>query len=119
MPLDQRLARDVADDVDEIVDGHQFIGSKIEWRAMVGPHDAVNAFNAVIDVHERSRLLPVAPDLDLAVIREYRDFPANCGWGFLAASVIGAERPVDIMETHDSCREAPVLGEVLTELLHV
>ena len=33
-----------------------------------GTRQAKRAFNAFVDIEERARLLPVAPDLDLAIV---------------------------------------------------
>src|SRR5262249_46539948 len=68
--LHQPLVGNLRDDVDQTVDGHQFVGAEIEWRAVIRPHDAVNTFDAIINVHERSRLLPVTPNLDVAPVSE-------------------------------------------------
>ena len=41
---------------------------EVQRLAVVGVHQAVDAFDAVVDVAERARLLAVAPDLDLAAV---------------------------------------------------
>ena len=70
---------------------------------IVGPHQPVDALDAVVDVAERARLLAVAPDLDLDVAGQLRDghLAADRRRRLLAAAVPGAERPEDVVEADD------------------
>ena len=72
------------------------------------------AVDAVVDVHERARLLAVAPDLDLVLARQLGGdhLAADRGRRLLAAAVVGAVRPVDVVVARDPGRDAVVLAEV-------
>ena len=69
---------------------------------------------AIIDEHERSRLLAVAPDFDLvpAGLLGLDDFPADRGRGFFAPAAPGPEWTVDVVESRDARRHFPILAEM-------
>src|SRR5215218_4766348 len=66
----QLHARDVLDDVDELVDRDELGRAEVDRLADVALHNLRRAVQAVVDVHEAPRLLPVAPDLDLVAAGE-------------------------------------------------
>src|SRR6201992_1958955 len=106
-------------DFGELVDTDQFVGAEIERLFVIGPHDAMNALDAVIDIHERTGLLAVAPYLDLAGIRSVCDFAAHPRRRLFTATVIGAERTIDVVETNHAGREAIIFHEILAEFLRI
>src|SRR5712671_2330096 len=55
---------DALDDVDELIDTHQFATTKIQRIRAVTFHDHLRSLHAVIDPHEAARLMSVAPDLN-------------------------------------------------------
>src|SRR6202000_518845 len=59
-------------DFGKLVDSDQFVGAEIERLFVLRPHDAMDALDAVVDIHERTGLLAVAPYVDLAGIRSVR-----------------------------------------------
>src|SRR5215468_4042821 len=86
---------------------------------MVTPHQPVDSFHAAVYVAVGSRLLPVTPDLYRIAVIGQRYFPANRCRRFLSASVIGAERPKDIMEPDYPGIEAEVFPVMAADALHV
>ena len=62
----QRDSRDAFDDVDQLVDRDQLIAADVERLIDLTVHQPERALEAVVDVGEATRLLAVAPDLDLA-----------------------------------------------------
>ncbi len=64
-------ARDLLDDVDQLVDRDQLTAAEIDRRDDVARHDRLGSEHAVVDVGEAARLLTVAPDLDLVMAREH------------------------------------------------
>ncbi len=69
MALGEVLAGDVADEIDEAVDGDQLVRPEVQRFMVAGFHDPIDALNAIVDMHERACLKAVAPDLDLATVR--------------------------------------------------
>ena len=118
VPLAQRDAGDLADDVGELVDRDQPILSEIQRLAVVGRHQPLDPFEAVADIAERSRLLAVAPDIDLALAGELRrrHLVAHRGRRLLAPPVPRPERPVDVVEADDARAASSVL-RLMSELL--
>src|SRR5262245_738298 len=100
------------DEVGEGVDADQPVLSEIERLAIARLHQPVQAFDAVVYVAERSRLLAVAPDLDLVVTLQpgNGDLAAQCGRRFFAPAIPRAERSKDVVEANDADVEAVVLA---------
>ena len=97
----ERLLGDLHDDRGQLVDADHALGAEVQRLVVIGVHQPVDALDAVVDVAERPRLLAVAPHLDRrAVIRE-RHLPAQRRRRLLAPAVVGAARPVDVVEPHD------------------
>src|SRR5207253_1525498 len=92
-------AGNVFDDVDELIDRDELVAADVERLATVAGHQPVRALEAVVDVHEASRLLAVAPHIDVASARQLRrnHLPADRGWCLLASAVVGAERSIDVV----------------------
>src|SRR5262245_32590454 len=79
----------------------------------------MDTLDAIVDIHERARLLAISPNLDLAGISSACDLPAHRSRRLLATAIIGAQRAIHVVEAHDARRQAVVLGIVLAELLRV
>src|SRR5690242_10820314 len=71
--LGQFLAGNIRDDIHQLIDGHQFVCTEVERVAIIGSHDADQAFHAVVNVHERTGLLAIAPYFDLAAVLSQGD----------------------------------------------
>ena len=94
---------------------------------MVAHHEAVDALDAVIDVHERAGLLAVAPDLDLRIAAGVAlaaaeelgvgRLPAHRGGGLLAAALPRALLAVDVVEADGARLDPVLLAVVIGELL--
>ena len=119
MLLLQGLFRHLGDHVHQLIDGDEHVGAQVQGIAPLGMHEAVDALNAVIDVHERPRLLAITPDLDLVAVLGERHLATDRRGGLLAAAVVGSERAVDVVEASDSSFEAVILAVVLAELFRV
>ncbi len=51
--------------INELIDCHQFIRTKIQWLENITRGNHLGAFRTVVDIHERAGLLPITPYLDL------------------------------------------------------
>ena len=91
--LHDRLAGRTCDDVDQLIDGYKFVCAEVERRGAVGLHDAKDALDAIVNVHERPGLLTVAPNLDLVAVLAFGDLAADRGRRLLATAIVGAEGP--------------------------
>jgi len=113
LPIQIHLDR-FLDHVDQPVDRHQLVGAEINRLGDIGMHDLLRPFHAVVDVHERAGLRPVAPDHDLLVAGELpRNRLAREGRrGLFPPAVVGAERTVHVVVARDAGREPEVLPEV-------
>src|SRR6266478_2686189 len=68
-------------------------------------HDPINAFGAIVYEHEAAGLMTVAPDVDgeFATINGFNHFPADGSRSFLAASVPGSPRTINVMKPRNGC----------------
>ena len=112
-------AGDVLDDVDELVDGDELAAADVDGFDEIAVGEHLRALEAVVDVHERTGLVAVAPDLDVVRPGELGgdDLAAGRGGGLLAAAVVGAERSVDVVVAGDTGPDAVVLAEVAAHAL--
>ena len=76
----------------------------------------MQAFDAVVDVHEGARLFAVAPDFDFATVAAHRNFAADRSRCFFLAAVVSSEWTVDVVEADDAGLEAVVIVVVAAEL---
>lgn len=92
------------DHVDQLIDGDGFVRAKIDWFGVVTIQDHANAFETIVDVHERPSLVPVTPNLDAMEARGpgANDFPTDGGRSLLTATFLGALGGVsDVWSRHD------------------
>ena len=95
-------------DVGQLVDGHHSVPAEVERLGVVRVHEAVDALDTVVDVHERAGLLAVAPDLDgrvparsaLLAAEELRvgHLPHHRGGSLLPSTLPRPEFAVDVVE---------------------
>src|SRR6266513_3144873 len=97
-------ARRVGDQVGELVDADQTVLTEIDRLLIARLHQQPQALDAVVDVAERTRLLAVAPDLDLTRAGQLGagDLAAHRRRRFLASAVPRAERADDVVEADDA-----------------
>jgi hypothetical protein len=71
-------ASDLGNDISQFVDCHQTILAEVEGFSEIGVHQTVDAFQAIVNITERTSLLTITPDLDRGVTRQFsnRDFTA-------------------------------------------
>src|SRR5262249_16936344 len=100
-------------------DTDQLVRAEVERASIVRSHDAMNTFDAIVDVHERAGLPAVSPDLDRAWTLGARDLSAHRRRCLFTTAIVGAERSVNILEAHDTRVEAVVFHVVLAEFLSV
>ena len=107
-------AGDVFDDVDELVDGDQFVAAEVDGLDDVAPEEVLGSLEAIGDVHEGPGLMSVAPDFDIVFTGEFGfdDFSADRGGGFFAATVVGAVGSVNVVEAGDAGDEAEIFAEM-------
>src|SRR5258706_8017648 len=106
-------------DFGKLVNADQFIRAEVERLSMIRSHDAMNALDAVVDIHERAGLLAIAPYFDLAWIWGECDLAAHRRRRLFTAAVIGAQRAIYVVEAHDARGEAVVFHIILAEFLRV
>ena len=64
MLFNDRLISNARHDIDKAIYADEFHGAKVERPGVMRPHDAIDTFDTVVDIHERARLATVSPDLD-------------------------------------------------------
>src|SRR5437899_4277347 len=82
-------------------------------------HDPNEALHAILNVHEGSGLLSVAPDFNFATVRCLGNLSANCSRRLFPSAVVSPERTVNVVEPYDSGFQVVVVPEVPAELLGV
>src|SRR5678815_2963216 len=92
MFLLDRVTGRVSHEVCESVDRDESVLPEIQRLVIVGPHQTEEAFDAVIDVTERPRLLTVSPDLHFPIARQLRDrdLSTHCGRCFFTTPIPGS-----------------------------
>src|SRR6185295_459127 len=119
----QLHAGDLLDDVDQPVDADQLVRADVQRLDDVAFGELDRALRAVVDIHERARLLAVAPDFDVVLAGELGgdDLAADRGRRLLSAAVIGTLGTVDVVVARAAGRDAVILaivaGHALTEQL--
>jgi hypothetical protein len=105
---------DLLHDVHQLVDGHQLAAPDVDRLHVVAVGQHLGALQAVVDVHERTGLLAVAPDLDLVLPAQLRrdDLPAGRRRGLFPAAVVGAVRTVHVVVPGHPGLHAVVLAEM-------
>lgn len=80
----------------------------------VAVHEGACTVEAVVNEHEATRLLAVAPNFDFVMAGQFRgdNFSADRCWGLLAAAIEGAVGTINIMVAGHPCFETEVFAEV-------
>src|SRR6266571_7180144 len=86
---------------------------------IVASYKAMDTFDAIVDVTIRAGLLSVSPHFDLIAVPCERDLAAYRRGRLLSASIIGAQRPEDVMKPDYSCFESEVFAVMPAHSLHV
>ena len=113
------FASNIANQVNQSIHANQAIVPEIESLSTTGPHDANQAFNAIVNIHERARLLTVAPNLDRAIVSSKGDLAANRCRSLLSAPLVSSEGTIYVMESHYSSLKLIVLPVIATEFFGV
>ena len=100
--------------VHQLVDRNHFRTAQIERVADVALHDFGRPLDAVVDVHEASRLLAVAPNFNFTrfVFLGLDHLPADRGGRFFAASIVRAVRAVYVVIADHPCLQLKILSEM-------
>src|SRR5215204_6304083 len=104
--------------IDQLIDGDQLVGSQVEGMRVIGSHDAINTFYAVIHVHKGAGLLPIAPNLDLSAVRSQSQLARDGRRRLLLTSFVGAQGPVNVVKTDYPSLEAVILSVIFAEFFH-
>src|SRR5438128_689837 len=102
MLLADRHPGDVGDHVRQLIDREHAILSQVQRLMKVRLHELVNADDTVVDVTERSRLLPVSPDLDLLFAGHLGDcnLPTQSCRRLLPSSLPRSQWAEDVMKAN-------------------
>src|SRR5436305_4515460 len=92
------LAGDPGHEVHQLVDRHPFVRSKVERLRVVGLHDSVDAFDAVVHVEVRAALAAIPPHLDRLAVACQGHLPADGRRSLLTPPIVCAHRPVNVVE---------------------
>ena len=106
--------------VGQLVDGHHAVRAQVQRGDVIGTHQAVDAFQAIVNVAEGTGLLAIAPHLDLVVAGQLGDGDL-AGHGcrsFFAAAIPGALVAEDVVETDDAGLQAVILAVVGAQAFH-
>src|SRR5207253_7241912 len=96
------LSGDRHDELGEAVDRHHLLRANIDRPREARAHQARAALQALVDVEERSGLLAVAPDLDLATRGRLGHFAAERRRRLFLAVVPGPQRAEDVVEAREA-----------------
>jgi hypothetical protein len=66
MSFTDRLASDVGDEINELVDRHHFLRPDIDWLSEIRPRQADGALDALVHIEKRAGLQAITPYFDLA-----------------------------------------------------
>src|SRR5271168_2748485 len=110
----QTYTRDIFDNVDELVDADHFIAANVQRLDEVGLHQPLGALKAVVDIHEASGLLAIAPYFDLMIACHHRkrDFARNRSRSLLAPPVPRSERSIHVVIATDPRPQTKVFAEM-------
>src|SRR6185436_7512045 len=86
---------------------------------VVAAHQAINTFDAIVDVTVGTRLLAVAPDFDRVFFFRHSNFATDSRGRFLAAAIVSSKRTEDVVEPDDARLQAKVFAVVAADALHV
>src|SRR5882757_1343989 len=103
----------------KLINSDQLIRAEVERLSIIRSHDAMNALDAIIDIHERAGLLAIPPYLDLAGVWSACDLAAHRRRRLFTAAVIGAQRAIYVVEAHNARGETVVFHIILAEFLRV
>jgi hypothetical protein len=118
VPLNDTFTGDFGHQIHQLIDTDQFVRSQVERLRIIGAHNPVDSFNAVVDVHERTALFSISPDLYFISVGSQGDLATDSRWSLLLASFLSAQGSVVIVEAERSSVEAVVFTVILAELFH-
>jgi hypothetical protein len=106
--------RNVLYDVHQLIDRNQLIASEIERLVNFTLEDRLDAFKAIVYVHETAGLVTIPPDFDFVISGNLRfhQFPADGCRSLLTSARPSPVRAVNIVETSDSALDTEVFFEV-------
>src|SRR6185369_5723839 len=93
--------------------------AQVDRFAMIAVHEAINPFDAIVDVTIRTRLFAVAPNFDVVAVLGQSDLAADRGGRLLASPVVSSQRTEDVVKPDDARVQAEVFGVVTADALHV
>ena len=107
-------ARNRRHGVDKLVDRHHLRTPNVERRLDRAVGKSAGALDPVIDEHEATRLLAIAPDLNLVTARDHGlgDLSTDGGGSLFATALPCALGPVDVVISADADRRAKVVAVI-------
>ena len=86
MPLDQPLRCNAGNNIHQLINRDKPVGTEIQRLVVIGLHEPQQTLDAIIDVHERTCLLAIAPNLDGVSVGCKRDLAGDGRGGFFLAT---------------------------------
>mmetsp|Transcript_4878 Transcript_4878/g.17699 ORF Transcript_4878/g.17699 Transcript_4878/m.17699 type:complete len:249 (-) Transcript_4878:515-1261(-) len=111
----QLLARELHRHGLHFVHGDHFIGANVHGLGEIALGETQDTFNAIVNVRKRARLLTIAPHFNLRRCR--RRLAAKRRRGFLATTLPGTVRTVDVVESTNARLDAEIALVVLVHFL--
>src|SRR5919112_6534867 len=118
VPPNDALTGDFGHQIHQLIDRDQFVGPQVEWLGIIGAHNPVDSFNAVVHAHERTGLFSVSPDHYLFSVGSQGHLATDSCWSLFLASFVSAERSVDVVKADHSSLESIVFAVILAQLFH-
>ena len=105
---------DLLGEIHKPVYGYHLAASDVKRMGDVAVHEGACTVEAVVNEHEATRLLAVAPNFDFVMAGQFRgdNFSADCCGGLFAAAIEGAVGTINIMVAGHPCFETEVFAEV-------
>jgi hypothetical protein len=91
VPLKDAFTGDFGHQIHQLIDTDQLVRSQVERLRIIGAHNPVDSFNAVVDVHERTALFSISPDLYFISVGSQGDLATDSRWSLLLASFVSAQ----------------------------
>src|SRR5690348_2181140 len=95
---------DLGNDIRQLIDGDHTILAEIQWLLEIRLHEPIKPFHAIVYVTERTGLLSIAPNINSARTRQFRDcnLAAQSCRRLLPSAIPRPVRSENIMKSNNS-----------------